>query len=73
MNGFRNATRVMNGLTARVEKRALIWMAERLPAAIHSDHLTGLAALAMLAGAGCYVWSRQWTPASSDVKTGGWV
>lgn len=63
MNGFRNATRVMNGLTARVEKRALSWMAERLPHAIHSDHLTGLAAFAMLAAAACYLWSREWPPA----------
>jgi archaetidylinositol phosphate synthase len=63
MNGFRNATRVMNGLTAQVEKRALLWMAQRLPGAIHSDHLTGLAALALLAAAGCYVWSRDWPPA----------
>jgi phosphatidylglycerophosphate synthase len=39
---------------AAVEKRCLIWMAERLPRVINSDHLTFLAALAM-AGAGvCY-------------------
>jgi hypothetical protein len=45
---FLNATRVMNGLTARAEKRLLIWLAHRLPAAIHSDHLTTLAAVAMV-------------------------
>src|SRR5262245_62188894 len=62
MNGFKTAMRVM-GLTARLEKKALIWMAHRLPDAIHSDHLTGLAALAMLGAAGAYVWSRDWPPA----------
>ena len=64
MNGrFLDATRVMNGLTARLEKRALLWMAQRLPAAVHSDHLTALAALAMAAAAACYAWSREWPPA----------
>jgi archaetidylinositol phosphate synthase len=62
-DSFRNATRVMNGVTARVEKRILIWLAERLPAAIHSDHLTTLAALAMVGAAGAYAWSRDWTGA----------
>ena len=60
---FRNATRVMNGATARLEKRLLVWMAGRLPACINSDHLTALAALAMMGAAGAYVWSRQWPPA----------
>jgi phosphatidylglycerophosphate synthase len=43
--------RIQASLLAGVEKRALIWMAERLPAWVGSDHLTGLGALAML-GAG---------------------
>ena len=59
---FKNATRVM-GLTARLEKKFLIWLAHRLPAAINSDHLTALAALSMMAAAGAYVWSREWPPA----------
>jgi archaetidylinositol phosphate synthase len=60
---FQNATRVMNGLTARSEKRLLVWLAERLPRAIHSDHLTGLAAVAMVGAAGAYAWSSVWAPA----------
>ena len=36
---------------ARSEKRALIWMAERLPRWINSDHLTGLGLLAMVGAA----------------------
>src|SRR5262245_8110656 len=40
-------------LTAGAEKRLLIWIAQRLPACINSDHLTLLALAAMaLAGAG---------------------
>jgi archaetidylinositol phosphate synthase len=38
-------------LLASSERRALLWMAERLPASIHSDHLSGLA-LGSMAGAG---------------------
>jgi phosphatidylglycerophosphate synthase len=41
-------------MLAAVEKRCLVWMASRLPAAINSDHLTGLGALAMLASGACY-------------------
>ena len=42
-----------NGLLATVEQRVLVWIAGRLPAAINSDHLTGLALFAMaLSGAG---------------------
>lgn len=64
MNGsFVQATRIMNGVTARLEKLVLLWMAERLPRAIHSDHLTTLAALAMVGAAGAYVWARDWLPA----------
>ena len=64
MNGrFLHATRVMNGITAQLEKKALLWMAARLPAAIHSDHLTLLAALAMAAASAAYVWAREWPPA----------
>jgi len=42
-SGFVNAVRVHNALTARIEKRLLIWMAARIPAAIGPDHLTALA------------------------------
>ena len=46
-------TREHRSFLAAAEKRALIAIARRLPSAIHSDHLTGLALLAMvLAGAG---------------------
>ena len=44
----REAKRVQASLLAVVEKRCLIWMAERMPASINSDHLTLLGAVAML-------------------------
>lgn len=49
-------TRVHTSLLAGIEKRALIWMAERLPARLNSDHLTALAAVAM-AGVGLCYWA----------------
>lgn len=50
--GFVIPLRVHKALTADVEKRALVWMAERTPAAVNSDHLTGLGFVAqLLAGA----------------------
>jgi phosphatidylglycerophosphate synthase len=39
---FQIANRVQRSLVARVEKRVLVWLAERTPPAIHSDHLTVL-------------------------------
>jgi archaetidylinositol phosphate synthase len=48
------ATRVQTSLLAAAEKRCLIWMAERIPAAINSDHLTLLAGVSMLAAGLCY-------------------
>ena len=47
--------RVHNAVTANAEKRLLIWMAERMPAAINSDHLTAAGALALL-GVGASYW-----------------
>jgi archaetidylinositol phosphate synthase len=51
---YREAARVQTSLLASVEKRCLIWLAERMPAAINSDHLTALAGLSMLAAGFCY-------------------
>jgi archaetidylinositol phosphate synthase len=60
---FQNAHRVVGGITASLERRALAWMAPRLPGWITSDHLTALALVAMaLAGwsywlAGSFPWA----------------
>ena len=59
-HGFAHATREMNGWTAAREKQLLLWIAGRLPRAIHSDHLTALAALAMVGAAAAYAAASRW-------------
>src|SRR5436190_19572917 len=59
---FRDAARSMTGLTASLEKRTLIWLAERLPRWLNSDHLTSLALAAMFL-AGASYWLSRSTPA----------
>jgi phosphatidylglycerophosphate synthase len=55
--------RINTGVLAAAEKRTLIWLAERLPRWINSDHLT-LLALASMAAAGAAFWAaRYWLPA----------
>ena len=56
-------TRVHGSLLAAGEKRALIWIAERLPRWVSSDHLTGLGAAGMLGAGLGYALSPQWRPA----------
>ena len=34
---FRNATRIQQSVTAGIEKRALLWMAKRIPARVNFD------------------------------------
>lgn len=46
--------RVHNAVTAGAEKRLLVWIAERLPRWVNSDHLTSLGAIAMAGVGGCY-------------------
>lgn len=45
---FKDAQRELNGLTAGWEKRTLIWIANRLPKWVNSDHLTVLGLVALL-------------------------
>jgi archaetidylinositol phosphate synthase len=51
---FRQATRVQGSFLAAAEKRALVWMAESMPAWINSDHLTVLGFAAQIATGVCY-------------------
>ena len=49
---FRDALRLQESFTARAERKALAWLASRLPSWVNSDHLTLLGFIAMfLAGA----------------------
>jgi phosphatidylglycerophosphate synthase len=56
--GFKEARRIQRSLLAGLEKRTLIWLAERTPPAINSDHLTALGAFAMLLAGVSYGWAR---------------
>ena len=47
-SGFHEAQRHLAGLTAHVERRALLWLAPRTPGRVTSDHLTLLGLLAMV-------------------------
>jgi phosphatidylglycerophosphate synthase len=55
MAEFQEARREHKSLTAAVEKKALVWMAERLPPWVNADHLTALGLLAFVAG-GIFYW-----------------
>jgi phosphatidylglycerophosphate synthase len=46
-NEFVEAKRQSNGLLTGIERRVLIWIAERLPGRINSDHLTALGLVSM--------------------------
>jgi archaetidylinositol phosphate synthase len=51
---YREARRVHTSVLAGVEKRCLVWMAQRLPRSINSDHLTVSAGIAMAGAGACY-------------------
>ena len=51
---YKEAVRVQTSMLAPIEKRCLIWMAERLPPAVNSDHLTVLAGISMFGAGLCY-------------------
>jgi archaetidylinositol phosphate synthase len=55
-----------NSILAAVEKRALIWIARRLPRWINSDHLSALG-LAAMGGAGLSFWVAQSDPVAGAV------
>jgi archaetidylinositol phosphate synthase len=64
MTEFKTAARTQESLLAGAEKRALIWMAQRMPARINSDHLTAIGFLGQV-GAGLCYWH-----AKTDARTG---
>ena len=55
---FRQAARVHGSFLAAAEKRALVWMAERMPRWVNSDHLTILGFAAQIATGICYALAR---------------
>lgn len=58
---FRQAARVHGSWLAGVEKRSLVWMAERMPAWVNSDQLTAFGFAAQITTGLCYAlaaWNR---------------
>jgi archaetidylinositol phosphate synthase len=51
---FSSAHRVQVSMVSGAEKRALVWMAERTPAWINSDHLTALGLAGQIMAGACY-------------------
>jgi archaetidylinositol phosphate synthase len=51
---FRDAERKQLSFLAKIEKKTLIWLAQRMPAWVNSDHLTVLGFAAMIAAGACY-------------------
>jgi phosphatidylglycerophosphate synthase len=58
-NGFVEAQRNSTGLLTTVERRALIWLAHRMPARVNSDHLTALGLVSMFLVGVCFAVSRE--------------
>ena len=55
MTSFKDARRIQESVFSRAEKKTLVWLAERTPQVVNSDHLTALGLLAML-GVGVSYW-----------------
>jgi phosphatidylglycerophosphate synthase len=68
LEAFTSARRVHRSMLAAGEKRLLIWMAERMPRWIDSDHLTALGFLALPGVAAAYCWARS-SPAGFALAT----
>src|SRR5215471_4114264 len=56
---FKDAQRVHTSFSAEFERRTLVWLADRMPAWVNSDHLTVLGLVSM-AGAGLAYWAARW-------------
>ena len=59
MSEFQSAKRDQSSLLAPLEKRALLWLAHRMPQWVNSDHLTLAGFVAMLL-TGLTYWLAQW-------------
>src|SRR5581483_10651474 len=65
---FHPAERMHQSLLASSEKRALLWLAQRMPAAINSDHLTALGFLSLF-GVGAGYWYARYSRAGLLIAT----
>ena len=60
-SGFRPALRLQQSLLTPLEKRALLWLARRMPSWVTPDHLTLVGFAAMILAGACY-WLSRWNP-----------
>ena len=60
---FIEAQRSSTGLLTAVERRVLIWLANRIPARVNSDHLTSLGLVSMFLSGACFAVSNRFPPA----------
>jgi phosphatidylglycerophosphate synthase len=67
---FRDAARIQTSVLSDLERRALVWIAHRLPRAVTSDHLTALA-LAGMAMVGLSYWLASVSPAGLVLAVAG--
>lgn len=58
---FRNARRDQTSVSSGLERKVLIWLAQRIPACVNSDHLTLLGFISMLLVGISYALAR-WNP-----------
>src|SRR5579872_3901778 len=56
---FRHAERSHHSVLASAERKALLWLAQRMPTWVNSDHLTALGFLALI-GVGLSYWSARY-------------
>jgi phosphatidylglycerophosphate synthase len=62
-NQVNNTQRIQAGFSTRMEKKILVWLAERTPDWINSDHLTALGFLGQILAGVFYAlskWNRYW-------------
>lgn len=55
---FQSAARIQGSITASAEKKALLWMASRMPAWVTADHLTLLGLVAQFCAGASYALTR---------------
>jgi archaetidylinositol phosphate synthase len=55
---FQDARRLQESFTAAAERKALVWLAARIPARVNSDHLTLLGFVAMFLAGASYALAR---------------
>jgi archaetidylinositol phosphate synthase len=58
-SNFQNAPRIQESLTAKLERKTLIWLAVRMPPWVNSDHLTLLGFASMFLACASYILARR--------------